>query len=91
MAFYLLSEMYKANVFRNYLIKLGYDSLGIYIIHVFIMRFLNCYAKGLSTNHIYVDYMLCIIVSIIVCEALHYLIVVIRKNSFTKLIFLGES
>lgn len=81
--------------------KIGNATLGIYVFQYFIIaRFINLYCipyisnlnilHGTKSEYIFYDFILTPIISIIILFTCYSLVLLIRKNNITKLIFLGE-
>ena len=91
--FYNISKAaFKFKIFDKILIGWGSASLGIYIIHTVINRFLIQGNIGLkiNTGYIYMDYILCVIYSIGLTCVCQFVTQQIRKKQFLRKYLLGE-
>lgn len=89
--YYLSKQLYEVSFAKQVLIKWGQNSLGLYIIHVFFIRFIfTAFGFRFSTGNIYFDYVLCFIISVIISCFIMEIIRLIQRNKVTRLFFLGE-
>lgn len=94
LAFYtIFKECYNYNIFRKSIQKWGGYTLGIYIIHTVLNRFVVQGNIGLvvHTGYIMLDYAICIIYSISLTWICVWITDLIRKNKTSKKYLLGES
>lgn len=93
LSFYtIIKEMFKIRICKDSATKWGGDTLGIYIIHTVLNRYLLQGILGLyvHTGSIYIDYLICFIYSIILTWVCVWIIDGIRKNKISRKYLLGE-
>lgn len=88
------------NKFVMYLAKLGTCTLGIYVFQQNFMVFGKYYCKEIvqrinpfrdtAYEFIYFDYIFCFILAIIITLICAYMVIVLRKTKYLRLILLGE-
>lgn len=93
MSFYtIIKEMFMQGVCKVAVTKWGGYTLGIYIIHTVLNRYLLQGILGLyvHTGFIYIDYFICFVYSIVLTWACVWIIDIIRKNKISRKYLLGE-
>lgn len=89
--YYLLKRLYELSFIKNIIVRWGQNSLGLYIIHVFFIRFIfTAFGLGFSTGYIYCDYAICFLCSIGVSYVIMKIIKLIQRNNIARLFLLGE-
>ena len=90
--YYLSKRLYELDFAKNILVRWGQNSLGLYIIHVFFIRFIfTAFGFKFSTGNIYCDYVLCFIGSVIISYFIMGIIKLLQRNRVVRLLFLGET
>lgn len=93
MLFYNIAKIgFRYGIFKSSFVIWGGDSLGIYIMHTVINRYLVQGNLGfvISTGNRAVDYILCIFYSVVLTWICVYIVKAIRKSNILKKYLLGE-
>lgn len=89
--YYIIKQLYNLSLFKHIIIKWGQNSLGLYLIHVFFIRFIfTAFNIKFNVGNIYWNYIICFISSILLSYIIMWIIKLIQKNRISKILFLGE-
>lgn len=94
-AYYLIKRAYTITICKDVIVRWGQNSLGLYVIHVFLMRFVFYpYNFKLYDNNIMEglvsQYAICCLISFVACEVIMLIVKLLKSRKLTKLLFLGE-